>query len=96
MPKFKRVSEEVDAVQFVDGRYGEAIDFCPQLMVDFAPAESNRVGIPGRTVRAAILQAPAGGGSHWNVGQSQWIVRDSDGTFSVLPDATFRKLYQPV
>jgi hypothetical protein len=69
-------------VQFVDGRYGEAIDFCPSLVVTFGITNGER------TVQSARLAGAT-------VDNGSWILKASDGTFSVKTHEEFESEYQP-
>jgi hypothetical protein len=87
--KFKRKQVEVQAVQFVDGRYGEAIDFCPQLDVRFAFASAGRNEPMGRAIDAASI-------GQLTVTSGDWIVKEENGSFGVCDNATFEKEFEAV
>lgn len=83
--KYRRRQQEVTAVQFVDGRYGEAIDFCAGLDVTFS-FEAAEGRPASRTVSGATLAgAPVNNGD--------WIVKAEDG-FSVFTHTDFEAEFE--
>lgn len=86
--KFKRKNTEVTAVQFVDGRYGEAIDFCPTLHVNFEwVQDSEKEHPPERIVAGANVDDKP-------IGNGDWIVKDDTGQCVVLTDEEFKSEYE--
>ena len=85
MRKFRRKQVEVEAVQFVDGRYGEAIDFCPRLIVRFSDEDVAPKGT--RLIQGARVRDRA-------IRDGDWIVRDATGDYVVKSDAEFSAEYE--
>lgn len=86
MQRFRRKQSEVEAVQFVDGQYGQAIEFCPKLDVQF-----HFVGEQGQQATRSVRHAGIG---QTDVSDSDWIVKHADGTFEVLEDEDFRAEFE--
>ena len=87
--KYTMKPTEVEAVQFVDGRLGEAIDFCPRLIVTFGfdAGKDKPKSIKQRRVESSMIQPPDG--ADLEVKNGDWIVKHEDGTFTVVDDETF-------
>lgn len=81
MAKYRRKQTEIEAVQFVDGRFGEAIDFCPMLVVTF------NVTPRARSIASAAIDKKT-------VNDTDWIVKDQTGACAVMTDAEFTSEYE--
>lgn len=81
MARYRNRQQSYEAVQFVDGRYGEAIDFCPGLVVTFGVVDGARA-----VTRAMVGRATLGNG--------EWIVKGADGVFEVKTDEDFHEEFE--
>lgn len=89
MANFKRKQSTVQAVQFVDGRYGEAIDFCPQLDVSFSfDADEKASAVASRSISGARV-------GRWSVNPGDWLVKDADDSFRLMTNEAFRAEFDP-
>ena len=84
--KYRNKLTQVTAIQFVDGKYGNAIDFCPSLNVTFA-----FVVVPNLPPARSLQKATLGDKP---VSEGDWLVKASDNTFSVVKHADFITQYE--
>lgn len=85
--KFKRRQSLIDAVQFVDGKYGEATDFCPYLMPRYVYKQEKK-----KTTKERVLE---GADFHDDpIKDGDWIVRE-DGKYRVMDHKAFDAEYEP-
>lgn len=89
MPKFKSRPREVDAHQH---KRGEAL---PEPFASFQGIGA--YGAPGGIVKGAVgeLLIPQGG-LYDKADEGDWLVMTVEGGVSVLSDATFNKVYEPI
>lgn len=79
--RYRNRQQSFEAVQFVDGRYGEAIDFCPSLVVTFGLVDGAR----------AVTRAMVAGAA---IGNGEWIVKGADGAFEIRSDEDFHEEFE--
>lgn len=82
----------VEAIQITEFNLGELLEFCPELV--FTPNNTNTQ----KLAKVAVLTArhPMEGAATYCGGKptGDWIVKDSDGNFSIQEDLMFRVTYR--
>jgi len=80
MAMFKKKIALIEAIQFT-GNDKECLNFCPNAIDPIHDKPSLLIPVHGGKLPVRV---------------SDWIIKNQDGSFSVMPNESFIKLYEPI